>query len=33
VREVRTRDGELAFVQKPFTGEELLAKVRAALGT
>ena len=31
--EERTRDGELAFLQKPFTGEELLAKVRAALGT
>ena len=31
--EERIRDGELAFVQKPFTADELLAKVRAALGT
>ncbi len=29
--EERIRDGELAFVQKPFTADELLAKVRAAL--
>ena len=29
----RIRDGELAFIQKPFTADELLAKVQAALGT
>jgi signal transduction histidine kinase len=28
-----SRDGELGFVQKPFTARALLAKVRAALGT
>ncbi len=28
----RVSSGELAFIQKPFTAEELLAKVRAALG-
>ena len=29
----RIRGGELAFIQKPFTADELLAKVQAALGT
>ena len=29
----RTRDAELAFVQKPFTVHDLLEKVHAALDT
>jgi FixJ family two-component response regulator len=29
----RIRDGELAFIQKPFTAEALLEKVRTTLST
>lgn len=29
----RIREGELAFVQKPFTAQALLDKVRAVLGS